>query len=755
MKSIKYTQPIKHCLILPICILFTGLILITGTIPVTAQTNDPLLPQQNYIFDHNIDQAWNINTGSANTRIAIHSMAGFTSSHEDMSGARYLTPYTEWLGPEHDYASEVAGIVGANSNNGTGIAGIDWNAAMKSYNVLRKKQSGDNDPLATFVFDGEEFFFDTGKLKTMVSQAAQDNMDINVFTFGVPSAKLSDLKQLIGEDVDQDIKLTLTPSFPDPDPVNDFWNILGSVVSTIGESLWDAITGNNFTPPSDLELFRQELWKAAQPEHNSVHLAPVGDVQTQDQLDILMPAVMDNYVVTIAGAEKEQSGNFSHWPNSQSAPYVDVAAAATDIVSVSGTGFSSYNTNFSSTAAATGIAAGVVSLMRAENPSLIHDDLEEILKQTAIDIPPFGPNSETGHGLINAEAAVSYVRNNDIHHKQATSDNITINSDVEVYPNPVDMDRGYLIFTSTNACCPVGKLRKITGFVEFDQPFYDPPDVWLRMTSSGIDTTILPGDNHWYDPYDKAFEVLSVNENGFEFELYYWKTKFYNVASILTHTRNIPSTSQLLLDYTAVGEQAPPPPPPPPSVTIDGPTEVEPFQFLNYFANVSGGESPYEYSWEVQVGSSPWEPAGSTSESYTHLVESSEDFCLTVIVTDFNDDSSQVFQCVTVNSDPGFGFSEVIDLPENFNLDGNYPNPFNPVTTIEFALPEASNVTLEVFNIMGQKVATLVNESRTAGFHSVQWDASRFSSGAYFLRMAATGTSGAVFENSSRMTLIK
>ncbi|MDX1636584.1 MAG: hypothetical protein R3281_01360 [Balneolaceae bacterium] len=149
--------------------------------PASAQTNDPKLPQQYYIFDHNIDDAWTINKGSSNTRVAIHSMAGFTSSHEDLEGARYLNPWTEWFGPEHDYASEIAGIVGAQTDNGTGIAGIDWNSTMKSYNILRQNQPGDDHTAATFVYDNQEYYLDVGKLDAMVDQALQDGMDINVF----------------------------------------------------------------------------------------------------------------------------------------------------------------------------------------------------------------------------------------------------------------------------------------------------------------------------------------------------------------------------------------------------------------------------------------------------------------------------------------------------------------------------------------------------------------------------------------------
>jgi hypothetical protein len=72
-----------------------------------------------------------------------------------------------------------------------------------------------------------------------------------------------------------------------------------------------------------------------------------------------------------------------------------------------------------------------------------------------------------------------------------------------------------------------------------------------------------------------------------------------------------------------------------------------------------------------------------------------------------------------------------------YSLEQNYPNPFNPSTKINFSLPEQSNVELVVFNVLGQKVATLVNESLKAGNHSVTFDASKISSGVYFYRIDA------------------
>ncbi len=81
-------------------------------------------------------------------------------------------------------------------------------------------------------------------------------------------------------------------------------------------------------------------------------------------------------------------------------------------------------------------------------------------------------------------------------------------------------------------------------------------------------------------------------------------------------------------------------------------------------------------------------------------------------------------------------------LPTVFGLSQNYPNPFNPTTSIEFTLPEASQVSLEIYNLLGQKVRALVSGYVAAGYIKTQWDGldqmgSELSSGTYIYRLKA------------------
>jgi len=89
-------------------------------------------------------------------------------------------------------------------------------------------------------------------------------------------------------------------------------------------------------------------------------------------------------------------------------------------------------------------------------------------------------------------------------------------------------------------------------------------------------------------------------------------------------------------------------------------------------------------------------------------------------------------------------------VPDRYALYPNRPNPFNPVTTLGYDLPEASDVTLTIYTVTGQQVATLVSGPQEAGHYEVVWDASACANGIYLYRLEAGG-----FKETRRMALIK
>jgi len=77
---------------------------------------------------------------------------------------------------------------------------------------------------------------------------------------------------------------------------------------------------------------------------------------------------------------------------------------------------------------------------------------------------------------------------------------------------------------------------------------------------------------------------------------------------------------------------------------------------------------------------------------------------------------------VEVNVDVITGIGDVNTVPTSYAVSQNYPNPFNPSTTIKYQLPQTSDVQLQIFNVLGQKVRTLLNSKVEAGYHEAIWD---------------------------------
>lgn len=97
-----------------------------------------------------------------------------------------------------------------------------------------------------------------------------------------------------------------------------------------------------------------------------------------------------------------------------------------------------------------------------------------------------------------------------------------------------------------------------------------------------------------------------------------------------------------------------------------------------------------------------------------------------------------------------------VEPPASFELDQNYPNPFNPATTIRYRLPAEMTVTVNVYNILGQRVFTLADGiQQQTGQQTLRFDGSRLASGVYFFRITAQASGGQKITRLQKMTLIK
>jgi hypothetical protein len=114
-----------------------------------------------------------------------------------------------------------------------------------------------------------------------------------------------------------------------------------------------------------------------------------------------------------------------------------------------------------------------------------------------------------------------------------------------------------------------------------------------------------------------------------------------------------------------------------------------------------------------------------------------------------------------IDNDGSFAYSKIVEaditLPKNFELSQNYPNPFNPTTKINYSLPNDSKVTLEVYNIIGERVAQLVNQEQSAGYYVVNFGTSsnNISSGIYIYKLTAVDNTGMNFSSIKKMMLLK
>ncbi len=202
-------------------------------------------------------------------------------------------------------------------------------------------------------------------------------------------------------------------------------------------------------------------------------------------------------------------------------------------------------------------------------------------------------------------------------------------------------------------------------------------------------------------------------------------------------------------------------------VIIDGPGDIEPETSETWTAEVCGGSGSISYQWYVKYqGSSTWNSLG-TSQNQSHAFYNNNTTNeLKVEVTQGSDSDECIFSVNVFDGveEKKIALGEIAraQILLQFNLQQNYPNPFNPTTEIKYGLPVNGLTTLEIFNLRGQKVRTLVNEKKSAGYHHIVWDGrddfgNSVASGVYIYRIHVLPNQNGdlPFESIKKMTFLR
>jgi len=203
-----------------------------------------------------------------------------------------------------------------------------------------------------------------------------------------------------------------------------------------------------------------------------------------------------------------------------------------------------------------------------------------------------------------------------------------------------------------------------------------------------------------------------------------------------------------------------------PNLTLDGIrigtvwTDVVPVEFTSFSSVVDGNNVILNWSTATELNNLGFEVQRSTAGNEFATVGFVNGHGTTTEAKDYRfvdanlTAGNYTYRLKQVDFNGTFSYSDEVNAdvtaPVQFELSQNYPNPFNPGTTIKFSIPQSSNVTLKIFNTLGQEVSTVLNQNMEAGIHTIDFNASELNSGVYFYRLDA-----GQFSEVKKMTLIK
>ena len=487
-------------------------------------------------------------------------------------------------------------------------------------------------------------------------------------------------------------------------------------------------------------------------------------------------------------------GNTAGWPiayfSSRGPTYCTPGGTAAIKPDISGPGVnvrSAYPgltyTTMSGTSMATPHVAGVIALIRQANPNLTPDQIKQIIYETAYDLGSAGEDNDYGYGMIDAYEAVMLALG--------------------------DSTRPSANFSATpmSGCAPLAvaftdlSTGEITGW---SWTFGDggtstaqnPAHTYTSVGNYTVSLTVTgPSgtDTETKANYISALGAPTANfigsptSGGAPLTVYFtdqstgtpsaWSWTFgdggTSTAKNPSHVYNSPglytvtltasnacgSDGETKANYINVTEQ--------PLMHVSSITVSRIYQSRKWYgvANVTivnQYNQPVSGATVTGFFNSPdTKPkTGVTGGTGIAVIQSKAaarppaDWCFEVTnVTHASYPYNPAANVVTRACESGYVYlakSDPASLPGVYSLDQNHPNPFNPVTTISFALPEPAYVTLSIYNILGEKMATVVDGNLDAGYHTAEWNGSNVASGIYLYRIETAN-----FVDTKKMVLLK
>ena len=404
-----------------------------------------------------------------------------------------------------------------------------------------------------------------------------------------------------------------------------------------------------------------------------------------------------------------------------------------------------------------GSAGLVISEALDRGISFTNDDVKHLLEQTAQDLGDPGWDQYYGYGRINVGRAVE-----------------RLNPPYSVITQTIYNSGGQLVWDShahqfyNNAGLATGnyygvKQYKVSGHITFPTAYTSTPYVWVRDRD-------CVGWNYANPNLELPWiKITNVTTAGFDYETVIYYIGYNSIGqSINKYWPGNSGSWQAKITYTAIGIKQPL------SVSISGPTHLIYGQNYTWTANATGGNSPYHYQWYYQYADniilpalsvSPnlpprgvWYSIGTDSPALTAAFPTYPEILLKCVVTDAASAQATSIISLTVGASKiGADQSNTagVSLPTEFSTGQNYPNPFNPSTKISYAIPSDADINIKVYDMLGREVKELLNEHKAAGYYTIDFNASNFSSGIYLYRITARQGDAVLFTQSKRMILLK